>query len=473
MSISLLPFPTRLNLISINRTEIKGEVVKVVDKTLKKEEYELSVCDGTVTVRAAGDEGFFYAEKTLDQLRYQYGDTLPELLIEDNPKYEYRSFMIDCCRHFFSVDEIKKMIDLCAAFKFNKFHWHLSEDQGWRIQIDKYPQLTEIGSVRHGTSLGKEVNDADYGGYYTKDEIRDVVAYAKSLCIDTIPEIDLPGHTSALLASIPEMVCGNKKVEIKKTAGVFQDIICAGKEKNYEIIFDILDEVCELFPYEYFHIGGDEAPKKQWKECPECQAKIKAEGLANEEELQGYFVNRISEYLRSKGKKVVSWNESVNGGNLNDQATIQFWLDREKRYEKYPHLDVIVSDFFAYYMDYPYEMTPLKKTYCYDEKIAKKVIGVETPVWTEYIPDFKRMLYLCFPRYIAVAQTAWCENKPSYERFESDLCNLMGMFDTTYWAPKADWNRNQLAQKIGTAKFFIDKMNKDFTKQLIRNALDK
>lgn len=471
MNISLLPFPSRLNVISLNRTEIKSETVKVIDKTLAKEEYELMIENGVITVRASSDEGFFYAEKTLNQLRYQFGDAMPELLIEDKPTYEYRSFMMDCCRHFFTVDEVKAMLDLCAAFKFNKFHWHLSEDQGWRIQIDKYPQLVEIGSVRHGTSLGKEVSDKDYGGYFTKDEIRDVIEYARSLYIEVIPEIDLPGHTSALLAAMPEMVCGNKKVEVKKTAGVFQDIICAGKEKNYEIIYDILDEVCELFPCEYFHIGGDEAPKKQWKECPECQAKIKAEGLANEEELQGYFVNRISEYLRSKGKKVISWNESLNGGNLNSEAIIQYWLDKDKIYEKYPH-KMIVSDFFAYYMDYPYEMTPLKKVYNYNEKIGD-VIGVETPVWTEYIADFNRMMYLCFPRYIAVAQTAWCENKPSYERFESDLCNLMGMFDTTKWAPKSDWNRNQIAQKLGTAKFFIDKMNKDFTKQLIRNQLDK
>lgn len=472
MNISLIPFPTKVSLTSLNKMEVKSEPVKVVDSTLAKEAYELTVCDGTVTVKASGDEGFFYAGKTLDQLKFQYGNMLPELVIEDNPKYEYRSFMMDCCRHFFTVDEIKAMLDLCAAFKFNKFHWHLSEDQGWRIQIDKYPQLVEIGSVRHGTSLGKEVNDKDYGGYYTKDDIREVVEYAKNLYIEVIPEIDLPGHTSALLAAMPEMVCGNKKVEVKKTAGVFEDIICAGEEKNYEIICDILDEVCELFPSEYFHIGGDEAPKKQWKECPKCQAKIKAEGLVNEEELQGYFVNRISEYLRNKGKKVISWNESLNGGNLNDEGIIQYWLDKDKIYEKYPQHKLIVSDFFTYYMDYPYEMTPLKKTYSYNENIGN-VMGVEAPIWTEYIPDFARMLYLCFPRYIAVAQTAWCENKPSYERFEDDLQNIMGMFDTTNWAQKGDWNKNQIAQKLGTAKFFIDKLNKDFTKQLIRNQLNK
>ncbi len=471
MNISLIPSPTRVNLISINTVEYKAETVKIIDEAIAEEAYEIKVCDGEISIRASSDAGFFYAEKTLEQLSYQNGGVIPEVLIEDSPKYAYRSFMIDSCRHFFKVETIKKMIDLCASFKFNKFHWHISDDQGWRVQIDKYPQLTEIGSVRHGTSLGTEVNDKDYGGYYTKAEIRDVIEYAKTRYIEVIPEIDLPGHTSALLAAMPEMVCGNKKVEVKKTAGVFKDIICAGEENNYEIICNILDEICDLFPCEYFHIGGDEAPKKQWKECPKCQAKIKAEGLVNEEELQGYFVNRISEYLRNKGKKVISWNESLNGGNLNDEGIIQFWLDREKIYEKYPH-KMIVSDFFSYYMDYPYEMTPLKKTYDYDEKLGD-VIGVETPIWTEYVEDEDRMMYLCFPRFIAVAQTAWCENKPSYDKLESDLQNIMGMFDTSKWAKKQDWNRNQIAQKLGTAKFFINKMNKDFTRQLIKDQFDK
>lgn len=471
MNISLIPSPTKVNLISLNLAEYKAETVKIVDESLKKEAYELKVCDGEITVRASSDEGFFYAEKTLEQLRFQNGGLIPEILIEDAPKYEYRSFMIDTCRHYFSTETIKKMIDLCACFKYNKFHWHISDDQGWRIQIDKYPQLTEKGSVRHGTSLGKEVSDKDYGGYYTKEEIRQIIDYAKERYIEVIPEIDLPGHTSALLNAMPEMVCGDKKVHVKKTAGVFPDIVCAGEEKNYEIIFNILDEICELFPCEYFHIGGDEAPKKQWQECPKCQAKIKAEGLVNEEELQGYFVNRISEYLRGKGKKVISWNESLNGGNLNDEGIIQFWLDKNKIYEKYPH-KMIVSDFFSYYMDYPYEMTPLKKTYNYNEKIGD-VMGVEAPIWTEYVETEDRMMYLCFPRYIAVAQTAWCENKPSYEKFESDLINLMGMFETSKWADSKDWNRNLVAQKLGTASFFINKLNKDFTKQLLGNLFNK
>ncbi len=461
---SLIPYPMQLGftggmLIGVTDT------VKKIDPKMEKEAYEINVKD-KIFIKAGGVEGLFYADLTVKQLLFQYDNCIPKMIIYDRPKYSYRSFMIDCCRHFFPVEDIKAMIDLCASFKFNKFHWHLTDDQGWRIQIDKYPELTQIGSVRHGTALGKEINDEDYGGFYTKNEIRDVVDYAAQRYIEVIPEFDVPGHTSALLASLPELCCGGDTVEVKKIPGIFRDIVCAGNEKTYEVIFDIIDEICELFPGEYFHIGGDEAPKHQWKNCEKCQEKIKSEDLKDEEELQGYFVNRVSDYLRSKGKKVISWNESLKGGNLNSENIIQFWMDKDGLSKKSPN-NIIMSDFFSYYVDYPYEMTPLKKTYNHDEKLNSNVIGVDTPIWTEYVPNFDKMLYMCFPRFIAVAQSAWSINKPEYEIFEKDLLKLMKMYDTSKWGQRNEWNKNRVKRLFGTTKHFLSTVNRETVKKFV------
>lgn len=456
---SLLPAPSKIALLG-GMLIGKRETEKQVDLSIKPEAYEIKIKD-KILVKASDDAGFYYAELTLKQLFHQYGDSLPCMIIEDEPRFAYRAVMMDCCRHFFTIAEVKKMIDLCSSFKFNKFHWHLSEDQGWRIEIEKYPELAKVGSVRHGSHFGKETNEKDYGGYYTKAEMKEIVAYAAERHMEVIPELDIPGHASGLLAAIPGLNCTGEKVEVKRTAGIFWDLLCAGSERSYEVVFDILDELCEIFPGEYFHVGGDEAPKLQWMQCEKCQAKIKELGLKDEEELQGYFVNRVSEYLRSKGKTVISWNESLKGGNVSDENVIQLWMDKDKLCEK-SNNRIIISDFFHYYMDYPYEMTPMKKVYSYDDKVNGKVIGVETPIWTEYVYDFERMLYMCFPRFIAVAQNGWCTNKPDYEIFEKDLLKLSGMYDTTYWAPRSVWNRPLPIRRVKTAFRFVGTLNKEF-----------
>ena len=446
----------------------KTDTVRVKDDSLGEEAYEI-IIKKDITLKASTDKGFFYAEKTLKQIFAQYEDCIPCMIIKDEPKYEYRSFMIDCCRHFFPVPALKRMIDLCSDFKFNKFHWHLSEDQGWRIQIDKYPELTKIGSVRNGTSLGTEVSSRKYGGYYTKEDVKEVIEYAKERYIDVIPEIDLPGHTSALIASIPELSCNDEKVEVKKVAGIFRDVLCVGNEKTFEVVFDILDEMCEMFPYEYFHIGGDECPRNHWKKCPKCQALIKREGLKDEDELQQWFTNRVVKYLKDKGKTAIGWNECLKGGTLDKDAVIQYWTDDKGITAKSGH-KTIVSDFFAHYADYPYEMTPLKKTYNFNVDISENVIGVESPVWTEYIPTLERMLYMCFPRYLAVAENAWCKEKPDYKTFEEDLIQVMKAYDTSCWAPEKDWNPGKIKGKIGTARFFTEKLNPDFKEKLKGDA---
>ena len=369
------------------------------------------------------------------------------------PKYSYRSFMIDSCRHFVTVENLKRMIDHCAKLRFNVFHWHLTEDQGWRAEIKKYPELTEIGSVRYGNNFGSEQNNEIHAGFYTQEEMREIVEYAHERQMKVVPEIDMPGHVSALLASIPSLVCGDKKVEIKTKPGIFKDIICAGKDDNYDILFDILDEICDIFPDEYIHIGGDEAPKIQWKNCKDCQELMKCEGLKNEEELQGYFINRVKNYLSQKGKKVITWNESLNGGNLDKDITVEMWMDR-KGLSKKSGNPIIVSDFFHMYMDYPYAMTPLKKVYEYNTDINSDVIGIDVPIWTEYVPDIEKMEYMCFPRYIAAAQSAWSIKKPSYSRFKAQLIELTDYFGVENAAKKEEWDPNPMTRLSEVVKHF-------------------
>ena len=451
MKLSLIPAPYKISYLpGYSRADVETE--KLLDNSLENESFTIHI-DRKIRICASSDAGFFYAEKLVDQIKYQCGQNIPNVYIEDAPKYSYRAFMIDSCRHFVSVENLKRMIDHCAKLRFNVFHWHLTDDQGWRAEIKKYPELTKIGSVRYGNHFGSEQNDEMHSGFYTQDEMREIVEYAHSKYMKVVPEIDMPGHVSALLASISSLVCDGKTVEIKTKPGIFKDIICAGNDENYDILYDIFDELCEIFPDEYIHIGGDEAPKIQWKNCKDCQALIKKENLANEEELQGYFINRIKNYLSQKGRKVITWNESLNGGNLDKDVTVQMWMDKKGLSEKSGN-PVIVSDFFHMYADYPYSMTPLKKVYEYNTDIAQTVIGTDIPIWTEYVCDIEYMEYMCFPRYIAVAQSAWSKNKPSYTEFRNQLKELLSYFDIKNIAPEKDWDPKLLTRLPDVIKHF-------------------
>ena len=451
MKLSLIPAPYEISYLP-GFSKADATVEKQEDRRLKNESFVIHI-DGKIRIRASSEAGFFYAENLLEQIKFQCGQNIPNVHIKDIPKYSYRSFMIDSCRHFVTVENLKRMIDHCAKLRFNVFHWHLTEDQGWRAEIKKYPELTQIGSVRNGNHFGSEQNDEIHSGYYTQDELREIVDYAHERYMKVVPEIDMPGHVSALLASIPSLVCGDKKVEIKTTPGIFKDIICAGKDDNYDILFDILDEICEIFPDEYIHIGGDEAPKIQWKNCTDCQNLMKSEGLANEEELQGYFINRVKNYLSQKGKKVITWNESLNGGNLDKDVTVQMWMDR-KGLSKKSGNPVIISDFFHMYMDYPYSMTPLKKVYEYNTDINSLVIGIDVPIWTEYVDTIEKMEYMCFPRYIAAAQSAWSKNKPAYSRFRTQLVELTDYFGIENAAKQEEWDPKPLSRLSDVVKHF-------------------
>ena len=283
MKLSLIPAPYEISYLpGFSKTD--AEVEKLQDNSIENEGFVIHI-DGKISISASSEVGFFYAENLIEQIKYQCGQNIPNVYIEDFAKYSYRAFMIDSCRHFVSIENLKRMIDHCAKLRFNVFHWHLTDDQGWRAEIKKYPELTEIGSVRYGNNFGSEQNDEMHSGFYTQNEMREIVEYAHSKYMKIVPEIDMPGHVSALLASIPSLVCGDKKVEMKTKPGIFKDIICAGNDENYDILYDIFDEICEIFPDEYIHIGGDEAPKIQWKNCEDCQNLMKQENLANEEEL--------------------------------------------------------------------------------------------------------------------------------------------------------------------------------------------
>lgn len=447
-----------------------------------KESYRITVDGSGVTIEGAHEKGLYYGELTLKQLMLNYRGCLPYMYVFDEPEYEYRGFMIDSCRHFFTVEEIKKMIDAAALFKFNKFHFHLSDDQGFRVEIESYPLLTSVGSVRPSSDFGRGENDkTPYAHYYTKAELRDIVEYCRQRHIEVIPEFNIPGHSTAVIAAYPELSCTGEKLEPKTTAGIFNDILCAGNEETLKLIYSVIDELCEIFTGKYFHIGGDEAPKIRWNKCPKCQHKAEELGLNNMEELHGRLVNEVAAYLKKKGKKAICWNEAIRGGNIDkDNVTVALWLDKTKKSVEWANggNPIIAENFNPYYMDYPYGTHPLRSVYNFDPKKirgltslgAASVKGVESPVWTEYIRDFEKLSYLCFPRWMAVAETGWNgAEKASYREFTKNAefyCDILkGMGINT--APKEEWDILPHNRLIESAGFFKNSVTKAAVKQFL------
>ena len=456
---------------------------KITPTLYNKESYRLIIDETGVHIEGANDIGIYYAELTLKQLMMNHRGCLPYLYIYDEPEYSYRGFMIDSCRHFFSVDEIKKMIDGAALFKFNKFHFHLSDDQGFRVEIESYPKLTQVGSVRPSSDFGRgEYDKTPYSGYYTKEELKEIVEYCKERYIEVIPEFDVPGHTTAVIASYPEFSCTGEEIQPRTTAGVFDDILCVGNPDTMDMIYSVIDELCEIFTGKYFHIGGDEAPKKRWNVCPRCQEKIKELGLKNSEELHGWLVNEVSLYLKKKGKKAICWNEAIRGGNVEkDNITVAWWMDRTKATLNWANggNPIIVESFTPYYADYPYGMHTLKNVYMYNPRGIKgltslgsaSVVGIESPIWTEYIRDFKKLTRMCFPRWIAVAHTAWSGNeKKNFNKFlkiATFYCEILGEMGIES-APETEWNilpHGRLSQTVG---FFRNLLSKEMISQLLK-----
>ena len=426
--LNVIPYPNKVEFTqgTVKKETLVGNTkLTVTPGSMGDEAYRLEITPDGASAFAATEKGAFYAGKTLEQLLD--GDEIPCCVIEDEPAFSYRGFMIDTVRHIVSLEDTKKLIDAAAGVKMNAMHWHLSDDQGWRVQIDKRPLLSEKASVRKASMFGREREQEEYGGFFTKEELKEIVEYAKQRYIEVIPEIDVPGHTTAVLHAYPELGCTGKEVEVAVKQGIYPTVLCAGNDEALALVYDVIDELVEIFPSPYFHIGGDEVPKTAWAACEKCRARKKENGLKSDDELQTWFSNKVAQHLKEKGKTAVVWNDTIKGGTV-DGATVQFWMKGKKRTAKYANEGgrVIVSDFFAYYTDYNYAITPLKKTYNYNPFIKGlksegriNIAGVETPTWTEYITNFERYCYLAFPRCTAVAETGWTlpENKDE-EDFE-------------------------------------------------------
>jgi hexosaminidase len=397
--------------------------------SLGAEGYRLEITVSAVKIEALETAGIFYGIQSLrqllpasvesDHLVENVDWSIPCQVIIDRPRFSWRGFMLDEGRHFQGIQTILQTLDLMALQKLNIFHWHLTDDQGWRIEIKKYPRLTGVGSTRPGTSksiLGKKHDGRPHGGFYTQEQICEVVSFAAERHITVVPEIEIPGHCTAALAAYPEYSCTGGPFEVATHFGIYPDIYCPGNEATISFLQDVLNEILDLFPSRYIHIGGDEAPKIRWKKCPRCQERIRLEGLKDEDALQVYFTNRILVYLASKGRYGIGWNEILHEG-LIEGALAQYWVGNRKELLEALNSGkhrVIMSSYLDTYLDHGYNLTPLSRAYQYEpvpaginEQAAGSVIGIEPPLWTEWVPTKARFDYQVFPRLAVLSESAW------------------------------------------------------------------
>ncbi len=419
-----------------------------------EEKYAIEISPRQIVISSNTKQGYFLALQTLIQLFRQYKDSgkIPAMKIEDEPKFAWRGMHLDVSRHFFTVEEVKQYIDYLAMYKLNTFHWHLTDDQGWRIEIKKYPKLTQIGSKRKESMIGAYVDNTfdgkPYGPYfYTQDQIRDVVKYAQDRHITVVPEIEMPGHALAALSAYPELACTKGPFEPATKWGVFDDVFCP-KEETFTFLENVLNEVMQLFPSQYIHIGGDECPKTRWKECAHCQELIKKYNLKDEHGLQSYFIQRIEKYVNSKGRKIIGWDEILEGG-LAPNAAVMSWTGIKGGVEaaKSGHFAVMTPGAYCYFDHYQGDpatepnafggFTPLDKVYSYQpvpEELnvtqSKYILGVQANLWTEYILDFKQVQYMIFPRMLALSEVAWgTSDAKNYKEFERRVINEFETLD--------------------------------------------
>ncbi len=390
--------------------------------------------------------------------------------------FEYRSFSLDSVRHMQSTDEIKKLIDALALLKFNKFHWHLTDDQGWRFECDSFPELNTVAAVRPYSDFGKTYINEPYGRVYTKDEMREIVAHCSKKGIDVVPEFDIPGHASALLSAMPQLSCSGNKVKIKTHQGIFKDVLCLAKEETYEAVTRIIDEFLEIFPGEYFHIGGDETPPDHWKSCPECQRKMKELKLNSYTEYQNSFMNRIIDYLEKKNRHCIVWNEAARGSNLDKRAVIQYWKENQPSTVRFINEGgkAILSPFSYCYLDYDYTITPLNKTYSLKTTLPgltpegrNNIIGVEATLWAEYISDDITLEQHIFPRVIAVSKISAKENSKPYKDFLQEVRDIRNQLTDISFADEKEWTKPKLSTPFGWIKFALGHYSKDFIKEQI------
>jgi hexosaminidase len=416
---------------------------KSVDANLGPEGYALSVSTNSIVIRAPTQAGLFYGVQTLLQLSppeifsansirdREIAWTIPSVQITDWPRFKWRGFMLDVSRHFYTKVEVEKILDTMALYKLNTFHWHLVDDQGWRIEIKKYPKLTEIGAWRDSVGFGLATNsttaygaDGRYGGFYTQDDIREVVAYAAARHITIVPEIEMPGHSLAALAAYPQFGCPGNTFTIPTKGGVLPGIYDPANEATYQFLDDVLAEVFQLFPGKYIHLGGDEVPKETWKKSAGCQALMQREGLKDEDELQSWFLRRMEKFVNANGKTLLGWSEIMHGG-VAPSAVVMDWIGGGKEAASAGH-DVVMTPTGFCYLDY-YQSTnhatepkaiggflPLEKTYALDPipaglplEYQSHILGGQANLWTEFIPDLNHVEYMMFPRLCALAEVTW------------------------------------------------------------------
>lgn len=430
------------------------------------EAYKLIVNDKRVCISGASEAGVFYGIQTLRKslpVAQDINVNLSAVEIYDKPRFAYRGAMLDVARHFYTVDEVKTFIDMLALHNINRFHWHLTDDQGWRIEIKKYPKLMSVASERKETVVGRWYSGIydgkPYGGYYTQDELRDVIDYAAKRHITIIPEVDLPGHMQAALTAYPELGCTGGPYEVRTIWGVSQDVLCVGNDFTLQFVKDVLSEVADIFPSEYIHIGGDECPKVRWEKCPKCQERIRSLGLKSdakhtkEQRLQSYMIQEAAKYLKEKGKRIIGWTEILEGGLVPD-ATLMSWIGESGGIEAaHQHHDVIMTPntylYFDYYQSKKVEDEPLaiggylpiEKTYNYEpmpkeltEEEQQYIKGVQANLWTEYIPVFSQVQYMVLPRLGAAAEVQWTDpSKKDYKDFLRRVPHLVAVYDCYGW----------------------------------------
>jgi len=396
----------------------------VQDAALGAEAYRLTVYDDGIMIAASSERGAVWALTSLYTLMED--DGFPYVTIEDTPKYAHRGFMLDCARHFFPVDVVKAIIEQNALLKLNVFHWHLTDDQAWRIESKRFPQLHTYGGQ----------------AYYTQSEIKEVVEYAAVRGVEVIPEIDMPGHTTAMIAAFPQLSCKAKAVVPPKKGGIYKTILCAGKDDTYTFLRELLDEVCPLFPSPHFHLGGDEAPKDEWQNCPHCRAKLASCGGQNYEDLQGFFTQALAEMLAANGKMPVLWNDVLKSDILPEPFSLQHWVEMADIDRTRPYLakggSVVFSDMFHLYFDYPLIFTGLQRVYSYtpqckgnDFTAHTGTAGIEACLWSERVADAETLYKQIYPRLFALAEAAWT-NERNYNCFEARLAHRLKQFPLAY-----------------------------------------
>ena len=435
----------------------KAIVLGLIDSG-EAEGYELNVTSNQVTINSSTEAGVFYGIQTFRKslpVAANANVALPAVSVQDAPRFGYRGMMLDVSRHFFPLEFIKEYIDVLALHNINRFHWHLSEDQGWRIEIKKYPKLTEIGSKRTETVIGRNSGEYDgipYGGFYTQEEAKEIVAYAQERYITVIPEIDMPGHMQAALAAYPELGCTGGPYEVWKQWGISDDVLCIGNDKTLEFITDVLAEIIEIFPSEYIHVGGDECPKVRWKECAKCQARIKSEGLVADKEhsaedrLQSFAINHAEKFLNENGRQIIGWDEILEGG-LAPNATVMSWrgVSGGVQAAKMGHDAIMTPTDFLYFDYYQTKDTeteplaiggyvPIEKVYSFEPihpslnpEEAKHIIGTQANLWTEYVIDGDHVLYMVLPRMAALSEVQWCA--PEQKNYDDFLTRIPRLID--------------------------------------------